>query len=98
MGSDENDKIIILEERMKEVCEKIDKLDKKIDSGFADIKKDMNLYVRKDNYQRDMKAIAKQDKLHSQQIDKIGSAVNKLIWLLATTVVGFIIMQILESR
>ena len=98
MGSDENDKIIILEERMKEVVEKIEKLDKKIDSGFADIKKDMNQYVRKDNYQRDMKAIAKQDKLHSQQIDKIGSAVNKLIWLLATTVVGFIIMQILESR
>lgn len=98
MENIENDKIIILEQQMKEVVEKIDKLDKKIDSGFADIKKDMNLYVRKDNYQRDMKAIAKQDKLHSQQIDKIGSAVNKLIWLLATTVVGFIIMQILESR
>ena len=94
----DNDKIIILEQQMKEVVEKIDKLDKKIDSGFADIKKDMNQYVRKDNYQRDMKAIAKQDQLHSQQIDKIGSAVNKLIWLLATTVVGFIIMQILESR
>ncbi len=98
MGSDENDKIIILEERMKEVVEKIEKLDKKIDSGFADIKKDMNQYVRKDNYQRDMKAIAKQDKLHSQQIDKIGSAVNKLIWLLASTIVGFVIMQILQSR
>jgi len=98
MENIDNDKIIILEQQMKEVVEKIDKLDKKIDSGFADIKKDMNLYVRKDNYQRDMKAIAKQDKLHSQQIDKIGSAVNKLIWLLATTVVGFIIMQILESR
>lgn len=98
MENVENDKIIILEQQMKEVIEKIEKLDKKIDSGFADIKKDMNLYVRKDNYQRDMKAIAKQDKLHSQQIDKIGSAVNKLIWLLATTVVGFIIMQILESR
>lgn len=94
----DNDKIIILEQQMKEVVEKIDKLDKKIDSGFADIKKDMNQYVRKDNYQRDMKAISKQDKLHSEEIEKIGSAVNKLIWLLATTVVGFIIMQILESR
>jgi len=94
----DNDKIIILEQQMKEVVEKIDKLDKKIDSGFADIKKDMNLYVRKDNYQRDMKAIAKQDKLHSEQIDKIGSAVNKLIWLLASTIVGFVIMQILQSR
>jgi len=45
-----------------------------------------------------MKAIAKQDKLHSQQIDKIGGAVNKLIWLLATTVLGFIITQILTSK
>ena len=98
MGSDENDKIIILEERMKEVCEKIDKLDLKVEKGFSDIKNEITQYVRKDNYNRDMKAIAKQDKLHSQQIDKIGSAVNKLIWLLATTVVGFIIMQILESR
>ena len=98
MENIENDKIIILEQQMKEVVEKIDKLDKKIDSGFADIKKDMNQYVRKDNYQRDMKAISKQDKLHSEEIEKIGSAVNKLIWLLATTVVGFIIMQILESR
>ena len=58
----------------------------------------MTQYVRKDNYQRDMKAIAKQDKIHSEQIDKIGSAVNKLIWLLASTIVGFIIMQILQSR
>jgi len=94
----ENDKIIILEQQMKEVCEKIDKLDEKIDRGFTDIKKDMTQYVRKDNYQRDMKAIAKQDKLHSQQIDKIGGAVNKLIWLLATTVLGFIITQILANR
>jgi hypothetical protein len=83
---------------MKEVCEKIDKLDEKIERGFIDIKKDMSQYVRKDNYQRDMKAIAKQDKLHSQQIDKIGGAVNKLIWLLATTVLGFIITQILANR
>jgi len=94
----DNDKIIILEQQMKEVVEKIDELNEKIDKGFTDMKKEMTQYVRKDNYQRDMKAIAKQDKLHSQQIDKIGSAVNKLIWLLATTVVGFIIMQILESR
>ena len=94
----ENDKIIILEQQMKEVCEKIDKLDEKIDRGFTDIKKDMTQYVRKDNYNRDMKAITKQDQLHSQQIDKIGSAVNKLIWLLASTIVGFVIMQILQSR
>jgi len=94
----ENDKIIILEQQMKEVCEKIDKLDEKIDRGFTDIKKDMTQYVRKDNYNRDMKAITKQDQLHSQQIDKIGSAVNKLIWLLASTIVGFIIMQILQGR
>ena len=71
---------------------------KKIDRGFTDIKKDMTQYVRKDNYQRDMKAIAKQDKLHSEEIEKISSAVNKLIWLLATTVLGFIITQILTSR
>jgi len=98
MENIDNDKIIILEQQMKEVVEKIDELNEKIDKGFTDMKKEMTQYVRKDNYQRDMKAIAKQDKLHSQQIDKIGSAVNKLIWLLATTVVGFIIMQILESR
>ena len=94
----ENDKIIILEQQMKEVVDKIDKLDLKVEKGFADIKNEMTQYVRKDNYQRDMKAIAKQDKLHSEQIDKIGSAVNKLIWLLASTIVGFVIMQILQSR
>ncbi|OQB06284.1 MAG: hypothetical protein BWY21_01942 [Parcubacteria group bacterium ADurb.Bin216] len=94
----ENDKIIILEQQMREVCEKIDKLDLKVEKGFSDIKGEMTKYVRKDNYQRDMKAIEKQDKLHSQQIDKIGSAVNKLIWLLASTIVGFVIMQILQSR
>ena len=94
----ENDKIIILEQQMKEVIDKIDKLDLKVEKGFADIKNEMTQYVRKDNYQRDMKAIAKQDKIHSEQIDKIGSAVNKLIWLLASTIVGFIIMQILQSR
>jgi tetrahydromethanopterin S-methyltransferase subunit G len=94
----ENDKIIILEQQMKEVCEKIDKLDLKVEKGFSDIKGEMTKYVRKDNYQRDMKAISKQDQLHSQQIDKIGSAVNKLIWLLASTIVGFVIMQILQSR
>ena len=98
MENIDNDKIIILEQQMKEVVDKIDKLDLKVEKGFADIKNEMTQYVRKDNYNRDMKAIEKQDKLHSQQIDKIGSAVNKLIWLLATTVVGFIIMQILESR
>ena len=87
-----------MEEQVKIIDEKLDKLDKKLDGGFTDIKKDMTQYVRKDNYQRDMKAIAKQDKLHSQQIDKIGGAVNKLIWLLATTVLGFIITQILANR
>ena len=87
-----------MEEQVKIIDEKLDKLDEKIDRGFTDIKKDMTQYVRKDNYQRDMKAIAKQDKLHSQQIDKIGGAVNKLIWLLATTVLGFIITQILANR
>lgn len=94
----EKNKIIILEQQMKEVVEKIDKLDKKIDSGFADIKKDMSQYVRKDNYQRDMKAVYKQDKMHSEDIEKIGSAVTKLVWLLASTIVGFIIMQILGNR
>ena len=98
MENIDNDKIIILEQQMKEVVDKIDKLDLKVEKGFADIKNEMTQYVRKDNYQRDMKAIAKQDKIHSEQIDKIGSAVNKLIWLLASTIVGFVIMQILQSR
>ena len=87
-----------MEEQIKIIDEKLDKLDKKLDGGFIDIKKDMTQYVRKDNYQRDMKAIAKQDKMHSEEIEKISSAVNKLIWLLATTVLGFIITQILTSR
>ena len=87
-----------MEEQIKTIDEKLDKLDKKLDGGFTDIKKDMTQYVRKDNYQRDMKAIAKQDKMHSEEIEKISSAVNKLIWLLATTVLGFIITQILTSR
>ena len=94
----ENDKIRILEQQMKEVVDKIDKLDLKVEKGFADIINEMTQYVRRDNYQRDTKAIAKQDKIHSEQIDKIGSAVNKLIWLLASTIVGFVIMQILQSR
>ena len=87
-----------MEQQIKTIDEKLDKLDKKLDGGFTDIKKDMTQYVRKDNYQRDMKAIAKQDKMHSEEIEKISSAVNKLIWLLATTVLGFIITQILTSR
>ena len=87
-----------MEEQIKTIDEKLDKLDKKLDGGFTDIKKDMTQYVRKDNYQRDMKAIAKQDKMHSEEIEKISSAVNKLIWLLATTVLGFIITQMLTSR
>ena len=94
----ENDKIIILEQQMKEVCKKIDSLDEKVEKGFVDIKKEMSQYVRKDNYNRDMKAIAKQDKMHSEDIEKIGSAVTKLVWLLASTIVGFIIMQILGNR
>jgi len=38
-------KISILQEQMKEVCDKIDKLDKKIDEGFSKI---INNYVRVD--------------------------------------------------
>ena len=32
--------------------------------------------------------------METQKIEKIGSAVTKLVWLLASTIVGFIIMQI----
>lgn len=104
MNEMDNDKIIILEEQMKEVCNKIDKLDQKVERGFADIKTDMHEYVRKDNYQRDMKAMNKQDRQLSEEIRRVSNAikstnsiVNKLIWLLASTMVGFIIMQILEK-
>ena len=41
-----------MEEQIKTIDEKLDKLDKKLDGGFTDIKKDMTQYVRKDNYQR----------------------------------------------
>lgn len=101
----ENDKIIILEQQMKEVCEKIDKLDEKIDRGFTDIKNDMSQYVRKDTYELDMKAVRKQDRQRGKEIKAVNNAVkatnslvNKLIWLLASTVLGFIITQILTSR
>jgi len=85
-------KIKLLEQQMTQVCEKIDNLDKKVEKGFAKI---TNHYVRIDNYQRDMKAIEKEDRLHKQEIDYIKKSYNKLIWLMASTVIGFVIMQIL---
>jgi chaperonin cofactor prefoldin len=88
-------RILMLEEQIKNIDEKLDMLTDKIDTGFSDIGK---TYVRKDTYSKDLKAIAKQDKMHSEDIEKIGSAVTKLVWLLASTIVGFIIMQILGNR
>jgi len=85
-------KIVILEQQMNSVCNKIDKLDKKIDKGFKDI---THNYVRKDNYWRDIKAIEKEDLNHTKDIESIRKSVNKLIWLIASTIFVFIIMQIL---
>jgi uncharacterized coiled-coil DUF342 family protein len=85
-------KIALLEQQMNSVCNKIDKLDKKIDKGFKDI---THNYVRKDNYRRDIKAIEKEDLNHTKDIESIRKSVNKLIWLIASTIFVFIIMQIL---
>ena len=85
-------KIKLLEQQVKQVCRKIDKLDKKVEKGFTEI---TDYYVRVDNYQRDMKAIEKEDRQHTEEIKCLKAGINKLIWLMASTVIGFIIMQIL---
>ena len=85
-------KIKLLEQQMTQVCEKIDNLDKKVEKGFAKI---TNHYVRTDNYKRDMKAIEKQDSQHTEEIKYLKAGINRLVWLMASTVVGFVIMQIL---
>jgi hypothetical protein len=43
-------KIATLEEQMKTVTKKLDQVDRKIDEGFKDIKKDLNCYVRKEEF------------------------------------------------
>jgi len=43
-------KIATLEERMKTVTKKLDQVDRKIDEGFKDIKKDLSCYVRKEEF------------------------------------------------
>ena len=85
-------KISILQEQMKEVCDKIDKLDKKIDEGFSKI---INNYVRVDIYQRDLKAIDKQSRENEKSTACLQKNMNRLVWLIASTVLGFIVMQII---
>jgi hypothetical protein len=43
-------KIATLEEQMKTVTKKLDQVDRKIDEGFKDIKKDLSCYVRKEEF------------------------------------------------
>jgi hypothetical protein len=45
-----NLKINTLEQQMKTVNEKLDKLDKQIDTGFKEIKKELSCYVRKEEF------------------------------------------------
>jgi len=85
-------KISILQEQMKEVCDKIDKLDKKIDEGFSKI---TNNYVRVDIYQRDLKAIDKQSRENEKSTACLQKNMNRLVWLIASTILGFIVMQII---
>ena len=85
-------KISILQEQMKEVCDKIDKLDKKIDEGFSKI---TNNYVRVDIYQRDLKAIDKQSGVNEKSTACLQKNMNRLVWLIASTILGFIVMQII---
>jgi len=85
-------KISILQEQMKEVCDKIDNLDKKIDEGFSKI---TNNYVRVDIYQRDLKAIDKQSGENEKSTACLQKNMNRLVWLIASTILGFIVMQII---
>ena len=88
----ENDKIIILEQQMKEVCEKIDNLDEKVEKGFADIKKDMSQYVRKDNYRSDFDMLLEKSKSQDRKIKSI----NNLVWLIVSTVLVFLVENLLR--
>jgi len=85
-------KISILQEQMKEVCDKIDNLDKKIEKGFSKI---TNNYVRVDIYQRDLKAIDKQSGENEKSTACLQKNMNRLVWLIASTILGFIVMQII---
>ena len=85
-------KISILQEQMKEVCDKIDNLDKKIEKGFSKI---TNNYVRVDIYQRDLKAIDKQSRENEKSTACLQKNMNRLVWLIASTILGFIVMQII---
>ena len=85
-------KISILQEQMKEVCDKIDNLDKKIEKGFFKI---TNNYVRVDIYQRDLKAIDKQSGENEKSTACLQKNMNRLVWLIASTILGFIVMQII---
>lgn len=43
-------KITKLQEQMKQVVEKIDSLDEKMDKGFSDIKAELSCFVRKEEF------------------------------------------------
>ena len=87
-----NTEIKLLEQEMRQISGKIDSLDDRVKEGFENICKN---YVKKGEYKRDIKAINKQDDFHTERIDKIEASINKLIWLLGSTIIGFIIIQIL---
>ena len=83
-------RILMLEEQIKNIDEKLDMLTDKIDKGFCDIG---NTYVRKDTYSKDLKALTKESANQAKRIDGI----NKLMWFLISTVLVFVITRVLEN-
>ena len=83
-------RILMLEEQIKNIDEKLDMLTGKIDKGFCDIGK---TYVRKDTYSKDLQALTRESESQSKRID----AINKLMWFLISAVLAFVIAGLLES-
>lgn len=82
-------RITIMEQQMKSIDEKLDNLDKKLDKGFNDICK---TYVRKDNYRRDFDILLEKSKSQDRKIKSI----NNLVWLIVSTVLVFLVENLLR--
>jgi uncharacterized coiled-coil DUF342 family protein len=82
-------RILMLEEKIKNIDEKLDVLTDKIDTGFRDIGK---TYVRKDNYRRDFDMLLEKSKSQDRKIKSI----NNLVWLIVSTVLVFLIENLLR--
>jgi len=82
-------RMTIMEEQIKSIDEKLDNLDKKLDKMSSDICK---TYVRKDNYNKDIKALTKETEAQAKRID----AINKIVWVVVSTILIFVTEQVLS--